>query len=129
MFNKNRLVELMEKNKTSGTELAKVMGVKPPTISNWRKGKKIPKIENIEKMAKYYNVPMEYLTEEEQEGLKINQKNVINNNTNIGFKIENNNISLNESEIELIKIYRKIGRRNKLKLIDKAYELEEDEKM
>lgn len=128
MFKQNKLIELMEKHKTTGIELAKITGVKPPTISSWRKGKKVPKIENIEKIANYYKVPIEYLTGEEEK-LKINQENVINNNTNIGYKIENNNNGLNESELELIEIYRKLEKRRKLKLIDRAYELEEEEKM
>lgn len=127
MFKQNKLIELMEKHKTTGIELAKITGVKPPTISSWRKGKKVPKIENIEKIANYYKVPIEYLTGEEEK-LKINQENVINNNTNIGYKIENNNNGLNESELELIEIYRKLEKRRKLKLIDRAYELEEEEK-
>ena len=97
-------LEVDEKNKTSGIELAKITGVKPPTISSWRKGKKIPKIENIEKIATYYNVPIEYLTSEDnkEETKKYNITDIKNNNNvAIGEKAK---IILGTEELEPIDI-------------------------
>jgi len=40
----------------SNTELAKAVGVNRTTISAWKSGEQIPRLQKVEKMAKFFNM-------------------------------------------------------------------------
>ena len=107
-FGKNLVKELRKKNMTQ-TELSKKTGIHNANISYWIKGKTIPAVRSIEKVAKALDIPTSKLTEDNS-NTNINQV-IGNNNSNISQQNNDNNINiiLNrlliiEKEIEIIKL-------------------------
>ena len=56
-------------------ELAAIVGVAPSTFNDWTKGKKYPRIDKIEILAKCFDVMKSDLIEERSEGLEKMRKN------------------------------------------------------
>lgn len=56
-----RIFELRKEKKLVQEELGKHIGVSKQTISKYEKGTKIPSRENIEKLADFFGVPVDYL--------------------------------------------------------------------
>lgn len=56
-----RLKELRMEEKLSTTELGKAIGVSSITISRWERGLRIPNIENLVAVAKYFKVTTDFL--------------------------------------------------------------------
>lgn len=52
----NIIGELMERMGIEQKELALAVGVSQPTISDWKRNKKDPKGENLEKVARFFGV-------------------------------------------------------------------------
>lgn len=65
----NRFKECREKTLYSQKQVALILGVKPPQISKWESGAGSPSRENCIKLAKLYNVSVDYLlgVDEEEE--------------------------------------------------------------
>lgn len=57
------LQSLMKNKNIDQKELAEAIGVSQPTISNWLKETKYPRITKVEDMANYFNVPKSRITE------------------------------------------------------------------
>ena len=58
---KERLKELREESKLSMTELANKIGVSPNTVSRWERGERIPNMDALISLAKFFNVTIDYL--------------------------------------------------------------------
>ena len=56
-----RLRKCREQKGLSQKQVALEVGVKPPTVSQWESGTKIPSRENIAKLARLYGVTVDYL--------------------------------------------------------------------
>lgn len=65
VFSKN-LKKYMELNNVSQKELAEVVGVAAPTVSEWLATKKFPRIDKIEIMANYFGILKSDLIEEKE---------------------------------------------------------------
>lgn len=65
VFAKN-LVRYMEAKGITQRELADVVGVSAPTVNDWIKAKKYPRIDRIEIMAKYFGILKSDLIEDER---------------------------------------------------------------
>lgn len=63
IFSEN-LQRLMRNKNVDQKELAETIGVTQPTISNWIKEIKYPRIKRIQLLADFFNVPKSELTEE-----------------------------------------------------------------
>lgn len=61
MENVNRFKECRERTHYSQKQVALTIGVKPPQISKWESGVGKPSRENCLKLAKLYNVTVDYL--------------------------------------------------------------------
>lgn len=61
-----RLFEIIEERKITAKELADATGIAKSSIAMWRSGARKPKIEAIQSIADYLNVPLEYLTGSEK---------------------------------------------------------------
>lgn len=61
------LKKQMELNGTTQKELAQIVGVSAPTVNEWLKGKKFPRIDKIELMSNYFGVQKSDLIECETE--------------------------------------------------------------
>lgn len=57
------LMYLEEQNKTQA-DLAKYLGVSQTSVSNWVKGRKMPRIDSIDSMCNYFHVPRAALLDE-----------------------------------------------------------------
>lgn len=63
IFTKN-LKMYMEQFGKNQKEMAAIVGVSPPTFHNWLKGKKMPRMNNVQKLADYFGVKLSDLIEE-----------------------------------------------------------------
>lgn len=66
VFAKN-LRYYMESRGKNQKELAEIVGVSAPTMNDWLKGKKYPRIDKIEILAKYFGILKSDLIEEKTE--------------------------------------------------------------
>ena len=57
----NRLKEIRQEKNLSQTDIAKALGVTRQAISLYEKGDREPKLETWEKLADFFNVPVDYL--------------------------------------------------------------------
>ncbi len=53
--------KLLEKNKVTAYQVCKETGIKQSTISDWKAGRYTPKVDKMQKLADYFNVPLEML--------------------------------------------------------------------
>ena len=58
-------------------ELAEIVGVSAPTVNDWTKAKKYPRIDKIEIMADYFKILKSDLIEEKTEEYRETQKTMI----------------------------------------------------
>ena len=63
IFTKN-LKMYMEQFGKNQKEMAAIVGVSPPTFHDWLKGKKMPRMNNVQKLADYFGVKLSDLIEE-----------------------------------------------------------------
>ena len=57
----NRLKEIRQEKNLSQTDIAKALGVTRQAISLYEKGEREPKLETWQKLADFFNVPVDYL--------------------------------------------------------------------
>ena len=62
---KERIKELISVKKISQYSLAKKLEISQSTICNWLNGKKEPSIENLWKLAEYFDVTIDFLVGKE----------------------------------------------------------------
>ena len=58
---KYRLRDLRREKNLTGAELGKILNLKKTTISSWENGKSYPEVETLLKLAKYFDVSLDYL--------------------------------------------------------------------
>lgn len=63
IFTKN-LKHYMEQFDKNQKEMADIVGVSAPTFHDWLKGKKMPRMNNVQKLADYFGVGLSDLIEE-----------------------------------------------------------------
>ncbi|GHU74050.1 hypothetical protein FACS1894188_01170 [Clostridia bacterium] len=126
--------KLQEKNRQQ-KELAKYLEIAPSSVNNWKYHRNNPPSEYLAKICDFLECSLEWLVTGEE---SIPKTNIINhgtagtNNVNFGTNmtpiqeiISTNNV-LQDEETDLIEIYRKLTRKNKNKLFDTAFNLEEN---
>lgn len=57
----NRIKEIRQEKNLSQTDIAKALGVTRQAISLYEKGDREPKLETWQKLADFFNVPVDYL--------------------------------------------------------------------
>lgn len=57
-----RIAELRKQKHTTQKQLADFLNVGEPCISLWERGKRSPNVEQLQKMASFFNVTIDYLT-------------------------------------------------------------------
>lgn len=60
-----KYAELRDKANVTDYEIAKNTGVSTATLTNWKYGRYIPKVDKLMKIANYFDVPLEELIKEE----------------------------------------------------------------
>lgn len=58
--------KLLQEKDLTAYRVSKDTGVSQQTLSDWKKGKSQPKTDKLRKIAKYFDVPVEYFTDEEE---------------------------------------------------------------
>ena len=53
--------QLLEENNVTAYQVCKETGIKQSTISDWKAGRYTPKVDKMQKLADYFNVPLEML--------------------------------------------------------------------
>lgn len=56
-----RYVELRDKKGVTDYRVSKDTGIARSTFTDWKKGRSAPKVEKLLLLAKYFDVPVEYL--------------------------------------------------------------------
>lgn len=54
--------QLLQKNRVTPYKVAKETGVTQTALSNWKSGKSTPSTQTLQKIADYFEVPIDYLT-------------------------------------------------------------------
>lgn len=57
---------LLCKNNVTAYAVAKETGVSSATLSEWKNGKYTPKLDKLQAIANYFNVPITYFLEEQE---------------------------------------------------------------
>jgi transcriptional regulator with XRE-family HTH domain len=80
MFNGNKLQQLRKKKKINQKELAADLNINQVSISKYELGKQQPSIENLEHIADYFNVSIDYLMDriDDKETLDLHLQAIIN---------------------------------------------------
>ena len=76
--------KLLDMNGVKSADVARATGISNMTFSDWKKGKSTPKMDKIEKIAKYFGVTTDYM---------------------MGKKSEVPSLSMADEHLELIKLY------------------------
>ena len=61
MYTLERIFELVKKKKIQQKDLATNIGVRPSTLSDWKKQRIKPSVDDIIKIAQYFNVSTDYI--------------------------------------------------------------------
>lgn len=61
LYKKYRL--LLDKSNKTTYQVAKETGISQTAFSNWKTGRSEPGLDSLSKLAKYFNVPIEYFLE------------------------------------------------------------------
>ncbi len=104
VFAKNLKMYMERKGKTQ-KELAEIVGVSAPTMNDWIKAKKFPRIDKIEIMADYFGILKSDLIEEKtEEHREMQQKNSTLTDITIRMRTDNEFFSLIEGLNQLDKV-------------------------
>ena len=76
--------KLLDMNGVKSADVARATGISNMTFSDWKKGKSTPKMDKIEKIAKYFGVTTDYM---------------------MGKKSEIPSASMADDHLQLIKLY------------------------
>lgn len=60
----SNLQKYMERNDKSRTDIAEALGISYYTVTDWVKGKKYPRMDKVERLAKYFGVKKSDLIEQ-----------------------------------------------------------------
>lgn len=122
-----RIFNLMEKRGKRQSDLAKLLHVRPTTVSEWKNGHREPSAVHYEKLAEYFGVSLDYLiTGKEPRDAPIQQ--IIGNSNSHNFITITGDASVNvdEWERELLKVCAGFDIRRKTALLTYAYNLEKE---
>lgn len=122
---------------TTPTGVANAIGLANSSATKWKRGS-IPNADNVQKIAEFLNVPIEALLQDDFE-MPVNYASNISNSA----VIQGNNgdnvqafvgadaaaLASDPNEEELIRIYRALSMRDRLKLMQQAYDLEDGANM
>lgn len=96
MFIPNRIEQLLEERKVTKVYLAQQIGVSLAGLKKMIAGNSLPSVEKVEKIADFFNVPMDFFFDREAERISVNIGHQVSGTGNI-----TGDISLNECQKEL----------------------------
>ena len=124
----NNIKLLRTKMGMSQEQLSKQVLVTQTAVSQWEKGRTFPDVQTQKKLATLFNVTIDYLLGETDEpGLyyanNIQGSNFVQGNGTVTVGDFN---ETSKEEAELLRIYRELDVRRRLKLLTVAVELEDE---
>ena len=109
-----RIFLLAKKNAVLQKDLATELEVNPSVLSDWKKGRIKPSIDNIIKIAKYFDVTTDYLL-----GISDLPKGSVQQAATTGFTGE----PLGKDELELLSVFNELDTCGKQRLLGYAASL------
>lgn len=121
-----RIFQLFEEQKKKQADLARVLGVRQNTITNWKQTKTSPASEHLEAIAAFFGVSVDYLVTGREPQHSVVQGIYGNENSHNVVTIGGTaTLELSEFETELLQIFGELSTRQKNALLSYAYELKE----
>lgn len=121
----DRIFDLLNKKGKTQTDIARLLNVRPTTVSEWKKGKYTPTVEHCVTLAEYFGVSLDYLiTGREPRGAPVQQIIGNNNSNNTAIAGDAMGAVLTEYERELLKVAGAFDMRRKTELLNFAYQIE-----
>lgn len=66
MANYEKFAYLLSERNIKSVDVARATGIYTSTFSDWKSGRSNPKIDKLQKIATYFNVPVEYFSDQER---------------------------------------------------------------
>lgn len=86
IFTQN-LQRYMDKFGKNQKEMAEIVGVSPPTFHDWLKGKKMPRMKNVQKLADYFGITLSDLIEDKTTDEKVTETMQKNSDTMVDITV------------------------------------------
>ena len=77
----------MDKFGKNQKEMAEIVGVSPPTFHDWLKGKKMPRMKNVQKLADYFGITLSDLIEDKTTDEKVTETMQKNSDTMVDITV------------------------------------------
>lgn len=120
-----RIFDLLSRKEKTQTDIARLLNIRPTTVSEWRKGKYTPSVANCVALADFFGVSLDYLiTGREPRGAPVQQIIGNNNSNNTAIAGDAMGAVLTEYERELLKVAGAFDMRRKTELLNFAYQIE-----
>ncbi len=120
-----RIFDLLSRKEKTQTDIARLLNIRPTTVSEWRKGKYTPSVANCVALADFFGVSLDYLiTGREPRGAPVQQIIGNNNSNNTAIAGDAAGAVLTEYERELLKVAGAFDMRRKTELLNFAYQIE-----
>lgn len=118
----------IKKNMTQG-ELASQVHVTQTSVSQWESGKTNPDTQTSKKLAEFFNVTIDYLLGQSEDDGGIYYANNIKGNNFVqgnGSVTIDGRAEISKEETEILRIYNELDVRSRTKLLNYAFELEDE---
>ena len=122
-----RIFQLFEEQKKKQADLARVLGVRQNTITNWKQTTTSPASEHLEAIAAFFGVSIDYLVTGREQQHSIVAQGIFGDENHHNVVTINGTaaLELSEFETELLQIFGELSTRQKNALLSYAYELKE----
>lgn len=124
-----RIAYLLKEKKCSQADLAKSVGVKPNTVSDWINKGTSPKVEHIYAIASYFNVSIDYLFYGKENSNSILNSNIgaigTNSSGTVNIHSDKQESEFDEISQEVTRIIKALPLKERSRLLTLIYEFEE----
>lgn len=103
------LKKYMNSRGVEQADIVAALNITASTVSDWVKGKSYPRVDAMQRIAEFLKVSISDLTSDDSDNDRF--------------------VLTDEDEIELIEMFRRLGRRRKHEIMTKMYELDEEAKL
>ena len=122
-----RIFSLLEAQNKKQADLARALGVRQNTVTNWKKANYNPDAGHIEAIAAFFGVSIDYLVTGREPQHSIVAQGIFGDENHHNVVTINGTaaLELSEFETELLQIFGELSTRQKNALLSYAYELKE----
>ena len=124
-----RIAYLLKEKKCSQADLAKSVGVKPNTVSDWINKGTSPKVEHIYAIAQYFDVSIDYLFYGKENSNSILNSNIgaigTNSSGTVNIHSDEQKSEFDEISKEIARIIKGLPLKERSRLLTLIYEFEE----